>query len=302
MNPMAFWSLLKQAGKSWMEDKASRLGAALAYYTTFALAPLLLICVAVAGLVFGKKAAQGYLVDELRGLLGDQGGEAVQAMLAASDKPTVGILATVVGVVMLLFGAMGLFVELQDALNTIWEVHPKPGRGIWRFVKERILSFSMVLGVAFLLLVSLVVSTVLSAMASHFGDCQTNVLCEGGHFAISIVVITLLFAMMYKFLPDAVVAWRDVWLGAVVASVLFSTGKLAIGIYLGRSATASSFGAAGSLAVLLIWFYYSSQIFLFGAEVTKVSSERRLGKTVPAPNAVAVSEAQRQQEGIPRKS
>jgi membrane protein len=301
MNPKSLWRLVKDSASAWMEDKAPRLGAALAYYTIFSLAPLLVLVIAIVGLVFGREAAQGQLLGQIRGLVGEQGGKAVQEMVAHAAQPSAGGLATALGIIMLLFGAMGLFGQLQDALNTVWEVQPKPGRGVLGFLKDRFLSFSMVLGVAFLLLVSLVINAWLAALAGLFGDWQASVLGYLVNGAVSFVVITLLFAMIYRFLPDAEIAWKDVWLGAVITSILFLLGKFLIGLYLGHSSVGSVYGAAGSLAVLLVWLYYSSQIFLFGAEFTKVYANTSGSRIVPAPNAMPVTAEARAQEGAPRE-
>ncbi len=237
------------------------LEAALAYYTIFSLAPVLLITVAVCGLIFGRAAAEGRLLGELRDLVGEEGAAAVQTMLANASQPSAGIVATVTGIVMLLIGATTLFSELQDDLNLVWEMKP-PSGGLMTMVKARFLSFSMVMGTAFLLLVSLVVSAGLAAFGKHWGQGAPEGVGRLLHFLASFLVVTLLFAMIYKFLPDARIAWSDVWLGAAVTALLFSIGKSLIGLYLGHSAMASTFGAAGSLAVLLFWFYYSAQIFL----------------------------------------
>ena len=293
------WPLLKEAANDWLEDRAPRLGAALAFYTVFSLAPLLLIAIAVAGLFLGQTAAQDQSAREIEGLVGEEGGRAVQSLLQQANKPGQGIAASILGVVMLLVGAAGLFVELHDALNTIWGVRPRAGRGVWGFVKDRFLSFTMVLVMAFLLLVSLVLSAALSALTHlisrweflYAGFCLNEL--------VSLVVIALLFMVIYRFLPDAKIAWRDVWLGAAVTAVLFEVGKFLIGLYLGRSGGAWAYGAAGSLAVLLIWLYYSAQIFLFGAELTKVYANRFGSRIVPAENAVPVSPEARAEQGLP---
>jgi len=292
--------VLKEAGGEWVEDKASRLGAALAYYTVFSLAPLLVIVIAVAGFFFGPEAAQGQIAGQIRSVVGEEGAQAVQDMIKHAQHPGASALASAVGVVILLCGAAGLFGQLQDALNTIWEIQPKPGRGVWGFIRDRFLSFSMVLGTCFLLLVSLVISAALAALGSLFGEWQASVVGQAVNFVVSFAVITGLFAMIFRFLPDAKIAWRDVWLGAVVTSLLFSVGKFAIGLYLGHSSVGSAYGAAGSLAVLLVWIYYSAQIFLFGGELTKAFADHFGSRIVPKENAEPVSEASRQQEGIPR--
>lgn len=297
--PQALWGLLREAASEWSEDKAPRLGAALAYYCAFSLAPFLVIVVAIAGLVLGAEAAQGRLTAEIRNMVGEQGGQAVETMLAHANRPAEGGVAAVLGVVMLLFGAAGLFGQLQDALNTVWEVEPKPGRGIWGIIRDRFFSLTMVLGTAFLLLVSLVVSAALSAVTSRLGTWDQTVWGHVLNFVVSLGVVTLLFAMIYRYLPDAKIAWRDVWLGATLTAAFFTLGKFLIGLYLGYSGTASTYGAAGSLAVLLIWLYYSAQIFLFGAELTKVYADRFGSRIVPTENAQPVKEEQREEQGIP---
>jgi membrane protein len=260
---------------------------------------LLLLTVAAAGAIFGEDAAQGRLVTQIRGLMGEEGGAALQAMLASAKKHESGTLATILGSVMLLFGAAGLFGALQDALNTVWEVQPRDDRGVWGILQDRFLSFTMVLGAAFLLLVSLVISATLAAISHHFGDWETiGATRQALHSITAFGVITLLFAMIFKYLPDAKVAWKDVWFGAAVTSLLFAIGKLGIGLYLGHSAVASAYGAAGSLAVLLIWLYYSAQIFLFGAELTKAHAIWSGRGIVPTANAERITLEARTQQGM----
>jgi membrane protein len=299
MQLASVWAVVKEAGTQWVEDKAPRLGAALAYYTIFSIAPLLVIAISVAGLVFGREAAQGKIAAQVEHLVGRQGGEAVETMVESASKPSTGVAGTALGIAMLLFGAAGLFGQLQDALNTVWEVKPKAGRGVWGFVRDRFLSLSMVLGVAFLLLVSLVVSTALTAVGGTLGDVQTGVVGQVITTLFDLVVITALFALIFKYLPDAEVAWRDVWLGAAVTSVLFTLGKFLIGLYLGSAAVGSAYGAAGSLAVLLVWLYYATQIFLFGAELTKAYANHMGSRIKPKPHAEAVTADARAQEGLP---
>ena len=253
MDAKNFWGLFKDAGSHWMEHKAPRLGAALAYYTAFSLAPLLIIVIAIAGFIFGREAATGQISGQIENVVGEDGGKAVEIMVASASHRASGVFATLVGVVMLFVGALGLFAQLQDALNTVWEVQPKPGRGVLAFFRERLLSLSMVLGTAFLLLVSLVVSAALAALGSVLGEQRGTVIGHILNTGVSLVVITLLFAMIYRFLPDAKIAWRHVWFGAVFTTLLFIAGKFLIGLYLGKTGTASTFGAAGSLAALLIW-------------------------------------------------
>ena len=292
------WAIVKEAGSESLADRVPRLGAALAFYTTFALAPLLVIVVAIAGLVFGREAAEGRLLGEMRSLVGDEGADALQALVAAAGQPGAGVLASLVGGLVLLFGAVGLFGELQDALNTIWEVQPKPGRGLWGMVRGRFLSFSLVLGSAFLLLVSLVVSAAMSAMSGLFVGAQSSLIPYIIQWIVSFGVITGLFAMIYRLLPDAEIAWRDVWFGAAVTSVLFTVGKSLIGLYLGQTATTSVYGAAASFVVLLLWNYYTAQIFLFGAELTKAYAIHFGFGIVPAPYAAAVTPAAQSHQGL----
>jgi len=291
MNVKSVWGLVKDTGTKWWEDKAPRLGASLAFYTMLSLAPLLIIVVAVAGLVFGREAARGGLGEELQNLAGPQGAQVAGVVLEnASQQPGTGIFATVAGVVMLLFGATGVFIELQDALNTVWGVQPPPGRGVWGFIKDRFLSFSMVLGVAFLLLVSLVFSTLLTAMGTYMGGLLPNwaAVLHVLHLLLSVGLLTLLFALMFKYLPDATIAWGDVWVGAAVTALLFTLGKFLIGLYLGSSGIGSTYGAAGSFAVFLIWVYYSAQILFVGAEFTRVWAEHHGGLVPPDEDAKRV--------------
>jgi membrane protein len=288
--------------KEWNEDKAPRLAAALSYYTIFSLAPLLLIAISVAGLVFGEEAARGALSAQLSSLLGPQGAEAVEMMIAASgDRSGGGIIASIIGVVTLLLGAAGVFGQLQDALNTIWEVAPKPGRGIWGFIKDRFLSFTMVLGTGFLLLVTLILSSVLSTVgAALVGVTSAEILIwQGVNLIVQAAVTFGLFAMIFKVLPAVEIAWSDVLLGAGMTTVLFIIGRFLIDLYLSNTATASSFGAAGSLVVLLIWIFFSAQILFFGAEFTQVYARRYGSQIRPADDAVPVTEEERARQGMP---
>ncbi len=298
MSLRKFWPVIKEAGSQWVEDKAARLGAALAYYSIFSIATLLIISIGIAGMVYGKKAAQGQITEQVENLVGRQGGEAVQTMVESAGQPGKGTIGTVLGIIMLLFGAAGLFGQLQDALNTVWEVKPKQGRGVWGIVQDRFLSLSMVFGVAFLLLVSLVVSTMLAAIGGVLGDFQTGVVGQIITTVIDLIVITILFALIFRYLPDAIISWHDVWFGAVFTSVLFTLGKFLISLYLGRAGVGSAYGAAGSLAVLLVWIYYATQIFLFGAELTKAYANRLGSKIVPKENAEGVTTNDRVEEGL----
>lgn len=300
MSLKTVWDLLKETFSDWSEDKASRLAAALAYYTIFSIAPLIIIVIAVAGLVFGREAVQGQIQGQIQGLVGEQGAGLVQEMVKGASNQSTGIIATVIGVVTLLFGATGVFGQLQDALNTIWEVTPKPGRGLLGIIRDRFLSFTMVLGVGFLLMVSLVLSAALVAVTKFTGLDKIAYLGEVLNFVISFGVITLLFAMIYKILPDVKIAWSDVWIGAAVTALLFTIGKFLIGLYLGHSAVASSYGAAGALVVIVLWLYYSAQILFLGAEFTQVYAKRFGSQIKPAEDAVPVTEEARAQEGMPR--
>jgi membrane protein len=264
-------SLLKETVKSWSDDYAPSMGAALAYYTLFSIAPLLLIVISIAGLVFGREAAQGEIFGQLQGLMGQEGAEAVQGLLASSDESNSGLIAGALSFLLLLFGATTVFGELQDAFDRIWRVPAKPRKGgLWGLLRARILSFGMMLGISFLLMVSLVVSAGISALGKWWGPLfgMGELVLQMTNLIFSFLLITVLFAMIYKIMPRAKVEWRDVWIGSVVTSFLFSIGKSLIGLYIGKSAVASGFGAAGSLIVLLIWVYYSGQIFLLGAEFT----------------------------------
>jgi membrane protein len=270
-------SLGKETVTRWIEDKASTLAAALAYYALFSLAPLVLIAVAVAGLVFGQQAAEGGLYTQLDDLVGDAGAQALQSLVAHMHRQQGGgIAATIVGLATLLFGATGVFAQMQDSMNTIWKAKPPTTNGIVEFLRVRLVSFSMVLGTGFLLLVSLLLSAAIAALGDYLGTFLPGGAAVGHalNATVSLAVVTALFAMIYKILPDTPVAWRDVWLGALVTSFLFTIGKFGIGFYLGKASVASSYGAAGSVVVLLIWVYYSAMILYFGAEFTHVYSMR----------------------------
>jgi len=271
------WDLLKAAVKGWMDDYAPSMGAALSYYTLFSLAPLLIIVIAVAGLLFGQDAAQAEIITQLRALIGNEGATAVEGMLHSVRKPAEGVFGTLLGIGTLLIGATAVFAELQNALDRIWRVPAKDkATGLWGFLRTRILSFGLVLGLGFMLAVSLVASAALAALGRWWGgwlEGWTFVL-ELLNFAVSFGIFTLLFAMIYKIMPRATISWHDVWTGAVVTALLFTVGKLLIGVYLGNSRLASSYGAAGSVVVLVAWVYYSAQIFLLGAEFSRAYAKR----------------------------
>jgi membrane protein len=276
---IAVWSLLKDTAANWSKHKAAQLGAALAYYSIFSLGPLLVIAVAVAGLTFEQEAVRGEVSAELRAVLGDTGAQAVNAMLLGASQPREGILATVFGVGTLVLAALGLVVQLKDALNTVWEVEPPRRSGIWDFVRTYIVSLAAVLSLGFLLLVSLLLTAALAAGGRYFAPYVPEVAMHALGSTLSFGMVTLLFAMMFKWLPDTYVAWRDVWLGAAVTAALFEIGKLLIGLYIGKQALESTYGAAASLVVLLIWVYYSSQLVLIGAEFTRAHASRPSRRT-----------------------
>lgn len=294
MKPRDFFDLIMDTVKEWQDDQASRLAAALSYYTTFSLAPLLILVIAIAGLAGGRDAAQGLVMTQVEDLVGTDGREFVESMIENASVPATGLTASLIGSATLLLGAIGAFNELQNALNRIWDVEPKPieglGRRLKEFILKRLLSFSMLLGIGFLLLVSLVVSAGLSAMDEFLSAIPqfSEVILQILNVVVSFGLITLLFAMIFKFIPDVDVTWRNVWLGALITAVLFTIGKTLIGLYLGRSEVGSNFGAAGSLALIMIWVYYSSQILFFGAEFTQVHSKRKGGKPDPEAHAVKV--------------
>ena len=293
-------SVLSKAANAWIDDHAQSMGAALSYYTVFSIAPLLLIAISVAGLVFGQDAAQGAVVDQLQGLIGQNGAQAIQDLLKNVSRPSSGIFATVVGVVVLVIGATSVFAELQDDLNRIWQVPTrKKVSSWWAFLRTRLLSIGMIFAMGFMLLVSLAASAAFDAFAvwSTSALAGWEGLAHAVNFVVSFVLTTALFAMIYRFMPQATIEWRDVGIGALVTALLFTVGKTLIGLYIGKSALASGFGAAGSLAVLLAWVYYSAQIFLFGAEFTwayaHAFGSRQSEPALATPDAVATRQAVR---------
>lgn len=273
MNPSRVWSLIKKTFSSWVEDYAQSMGAALAYYTLFSISPLLLIVISIAGLVLGEEAARGEIYGQLHDLMGREGAIAVQSLLESVNKPKKGVISTIVGIAVLLVGATSVFGELQSALDRIWRA---PGRdkseGVWALLRSRLLSFGMILGLGFLLMVSLVFHAALSALGKWWGPVfgEWETLAQIVNTVISFAFTTVVFAMIYKFMPRADIHWRDVRIGAAVTALLFTFGKYLIGLYIGKSGVGSGFGAAGSLVVVLVWVYYSAQIFLLGAEFTWV--------------------------------
>ncbi len=269
--------LIKATAVGWVADYAQSMGAALAFYTMFSIAPLLLIVISIAGLVFGDAAARGEIFGQLQEMLGTTGALAVQGLLESVRKPTESVTASAFGIGLLVIGATSVFGELQDALDRIWRAPIRaPSSGLWRLVRARLLSFGMVLGIGFLLMVSLIASAALAALRKWWGPLFSNwaTIASVVEFASSFGLVTVVFAMIYKIMPRVQIAWKDVWVGAAVTSLLFTIGKFLIGLYIGRGSIASGFGAAASLVVVLIWVYYSAQVFLFGAEFTWVYARK----------------------------
>ncbi|HWA73291.1 MAG TPA: YihY/virulence factor BrkB family protein [Polyangiaceae bacterium] len=284
------WATVKDTASDWSDDNASRLAAALAYYSLLSLAPLMVIIIAISGFFLGPDAARGRVAGELGAIVGGPAARGIESVVQSAQSPSAGVVSTIVGIVTLFVGASGVFGELQSSLNTIWEVKPKPGRGILGEIKARFISFTMVLGVAFLLLVSLVLSAVLSSVGSTFSDLLPGgeALWQGVNFVFSLAVVTLLFALIFKYIPDVEIEWRDVWLGAVVTAVLFTIGKFLLALYLGKAAVGSAYGAAGSLIALVVWVYYAAQILFMGAEFTQTQARRRGHEIKPSESAVRV--------------
>lgn len=278
MRVKAVWPFVKEVFTKFADDKAPKLGASLAFYTIFSLSPLLVVAISIAGIMFGAEAARGEIVTQIQELIGKDGAEVIQTALKNTGDPESGIIALIISSVTLIIGSTIVFVELQDSLDMVWKVKPKPGRSLIKgLIKDRLISFSMVMGVGFLLLVSLVISAVISALQKYINEYIVNIpisLIEIANIIISFLVILLLFAMIFKYLPDVHIGWNDVWLGAAVTAGLFVLGKYLIGLYLGQSTTASTYGAAGSFVVLLLWVYYSAQILFLGAEFTQVYANK----------------------------
>lgn len=298
------WPLLKKAVSSFLDDDASSMGAALSYYTVFSLAPILLIVLSVAGLVFGEEAARGALFGELAKLMGSDAARAAQDMMASTSKPSHGVLGTVVGVIVMLVGATTVFAQLQNSLDRIWRAPKREGGGLWNLLRTRFLSFGMILGIAFLLIVSLVVSTAVSAIGKWWGPAfgGFELLSHALTFVFGLIVTTLMFAAIYKVMPRVPVRWRDVWIGAAVTALLFGVGRYLIGLYLGKSSVASGYGAAGSIIIIFLWVYYSAQIFLMGAEFTAVyarSHGATAQKKEQTPHAAAAPQAAASRPALP---
>jgi membrane protein len=270
------WVTLKQTFRAWSDHEAPRLGAALSFYTMLSLAPLVILVIAIASLVFGHSAAQNDIIREVQGIMGTEGAKAVETVIEHGQKPT-SVLASVIGVIILLVGASGAFSELQSALNKIWDVQPNNGSAVASLIKARLFSFGMVLAVSFLLLVSLVVTAGLAVVGKFFGEIlpMPELLMHAINFLISFVGISALFALIFKYVPEAKIEWKDVWEGAIATALLFTIGKSLIGLYLGKAAVGSAYGAAGSLIVVIVWVYYSAMIFFFGAEFAHVRATGR---------------------------
>ncbi len=288
----ALFELAKTAFGNWKADYAPSMGAALAYYTVFSIAPLLVIVIAAAALIFGQDAAQAAIIEQASGMIGENAAKAIEGMLASAQKPKEGMIASALGIVVLIIGATTVFAELETNLNRVWKVEPDKGSGLWHFVRTRLLAFGMVLAIGFLLIVSLVVGAGIAAWGKYWSGWfgGMGALLNAANFVVSVAVVTVLFAMIYKFIPRVAIRWRDVWIGALVTSLLFTLGKFLIGLYIGRTGVESSYGAAGALAVILVWAYYSAQIFLLGAEFTKVYAESHGSKRPVA------------ERGIPRQN
>ncbi|HET9378555.1 MAG TPA: YihY/virulence factor BrkB family protein, partial [Chthoniobacterales bacterium] len=295
------FSLLKSTVQGWSQDRCPQLGAALAYYTVFSLAPLMLVLLAIFGLIYGgSEQAREKILEQLRYFMDPSGLKVIQDIANNAAQPKTGILAAAIGILIALFGASGIFGQLQDALNTIWDVKQKPSQGIWGFIRARFLSFAMVGGVCFLLLISLTVENLLRGLHNYLQS-----IIPGGHYlglavfyVFDLAIIVLLFAMIFRYLPDAKIAWRDVWTGAALTAILFLVGKFLLGLYLGSGAAGSAYGAASSLVTLLLWVFYSAQILLFGAEFTKVYANTYGSHVEPEEHAVKV---ERREIELPRK-
>lgn len=266
------WELIRDSAYQWVADRAPRKGAALAFYTLFSLAPILIIAIAIAGFFFGEEAARGGIARQIESLIGGEGARAIESLLQSANQPVYGTAAVLIGLATLFIGATTVFAELKDSLDQIWEIPDPPDMSISAFIKNRILSLTLVIAIGFLLLVSLVLSAGISAFTEYWG--AVGISLQVSNFLVSMAVVTLLFAMVYKWLPGRTIAWKDVWFGAAITSLFFAAGKFLIGYYLGKSAVASAYGAAGSLILVLIWVYYSAQVFFFGAELTKLYAYR----------------------------
>lgn len=291
------WRLLRETFQEWQQDNASRLAAALAYYTVFSIAPLLIIAIAIAGAVFGQAAAKEQIVSQLQSEIGNEGAKAVIAALNNASQPQLSGIASLISIGVLLLGASGIFAQLQDALNTVWKVQPETGRGFWEFLGKRISSFLMVLAIGLLLIISLIISAVVATLSKYRTDFLPGsaIVWENLDLIVSFSSIAFLFALMFKYVPDAKIAWKDVWTGAIITSLLFAFGKFLLGWYIGSGNLNSTYGAASSLIVFLIWIYYSAQIVLLGAEFTQVYA-RLFGSQITQSNRDPISLIRRQHQ------
>lgn len=298
MSPKQVWRLLKAAFQQWNRDKASRLAASLAYYTLFSLAPLLILVIAIASLFFDSAAVRDQLMEQIESLMGGTSADFVRTVLENANRPggDSGWVASIISIVLLLIGATGVLTQLQMSLNTIWNVEARTDIGLMNLVRKRLLSLGMILVIGFLLLVSLVVSSLIAGLSSYLHTLTPGLdsLAQILNFIISFSITTILFALIFKYLPDVLITWGDVWFGAATTAILFSLGKFLIGLYIGNSSFGSSYGAAGSVIILLVWIFYSAQILFFGAEVTQLYG-RRFGSNIQ-PNKYAVSQGSGSQQ------
>jgi membrane protein len=304
MNAQSAFELLKQTFSEWSEDKAPRLAAALSYFTVFSIAPLLVIVIAIVGLVYGQKATTDQISNQISGVVGAQAAQFIEGMVQSASKPRDSIFATIIGFVTLLFGAMGVFTQLQDALNTIWEVQPDPKLSFLDKVKARFMPFVMLIGIAFLLLSSLAVSAAISALGHWMGGVLPlpEFVLQAINIVLGFAVTTVMFAAIFKFLPDVKIQWHDVWIGAAATALLFMIGQIGLSLYVGKVAADSTYGAAGSLVAVLLWVYWTSQILFFGAELTQVYANRYGSHLKPAPGAIPLTEEARAQQGLTRSA
>ena len=284
MNLRKIGKLLQETFQEWQEDKASRIAAALAYYTVFSLSPLLVIAIAIAGAFFGRETAQDEIIAQVTALVGEDGVKPVMMALNNMTEPKIRGIASLISIGVLLLGASGIFAQLQDALNTVWKVKPQPGQGVLLFIRKRVSSFFMVLAIGFILILSLILSAVVSTLSRYKTDYLpgSDILWENLDFIVSLGLMTFIFCLMFKYVPDVKIAWKDVFVGAVITAVLFLFGKFLLGVYLSQGSLGSAYGAAGSLIVLLAWIYYSAQIILLGAEFTQVYARMYGSKIRPS--------------------
>jgi membrane protein len=299
MKPKGTLSLLREAWKEWNRDKAERLGAALAYYTIFSIGPVLVLVIAIVGFVLGEAAARGQIVERIEEAVGPEGAVLIEGMVKAASNPGAGTFAAIFGIVGLILGVIGIFAQLKGALNTLWGVEP-PKAGIWAAIRSNIWPFVIVVAIGLLLLASFLVSAMLGAIDNWTGGAIPGgpILWQGVNYVVMLGVFTVMFALIYKFLPDVQIRWSDVWLGAAVTAILFMVGQLGISLYLSLANVGSPFGAASSLVIILVWIYFSAQIIFFGAELTKINADRH-GLPPPEPGARTLTDEERAQKGLP---